>query len=161
MSVYKKILVALDGSSVAEAILSFIVPIARPLGFELLLLNVVRSITPAESERSRAFVRDEQAEFVAEARRYLDPLVTDLTEHEVNARALVREGLPAEQIIAAARAEAADVIAMTTHGRSGLRLLVMGSVANAVVHQTEIPVLLMTVTERQVAAGRSLWRTRG
>ncbi len=154
---YKKVLIALDGSPVAEAILSFVVPVAAPLGFELVLLEVVPPITPAESEGTRVFVHDEQAQLVGEATSYLDTLVTALVECGVRTKTLVRYGHPGEEIVAAAHEEHADVIAMTTHGRSGLRLLVMGSVATAVVHQAEVPVLLMRVTEPQVAAGRSLW----
>ncbi len=52
---YKKVLVALDGTPVVEAALSFLVPVAALLGFELVLLEVVPFITPAESEDTRRF----------------------------------------------------------------------------------------------------------
>ena len=56
------------------------------------------------------------------------------------------------ELVAAARETGADLIAMTTHGRSGFGRLLFGSVAEAVLRQAEIPVLMMRLTERQVSA---------
>jgi nucleotide-binding universal stress UspA family protein len=63
---------------------------------------------------------------------------------------MVRRGQPAEEILASARAAGADLIAMTTHGRSGLGRLLFGSVAEAALRQAEIPVFLMRLTKSQV-----------
>ena len=60
-----------------------------------------------------------------------------------------------EEIVAAARETAADMIAMTTQGRSGFNRLLFGSVAGPVLRQAEIPVLLMRLTGRQVSAGEA------
>jgi nucleotide-binding universal stress UspA family protein len=54
--------------------------------------------------------------------------------------------------VLAAREIGADLIAMTTHGRSGLGRLLFGSVAEAVLRESQLPVFLMRVTEAQVAA---------
>jgi nucleotide-binding universal stress UspA family protein len=62
-----------------------------------------------------------------------------------------RYGWPVTQIVAAAREADASLIAMTTHGRSGFSRLIFGSVAEAVLRQAEIPVLMMRLTERQVS----------
>jgi len=70
----------------------------------------------------------------------------------VNTR--VRRGQPVEQILAAAREEAADLIAMTTHGRTGPARLLFGSVAEGVLRHADIPVFLMRQTEREVARRR-------
>jgi nucleotide-binding universal stress UspA family protein len=56
-----------------------------------------------------------------------------------------------DEIVAAARQTGADLIAMTTHGRSGLGRLLFGSVAEAVLRESRLPVFLMRVTEAQVA----------
>ena len=69
---------------------------------------------------------------------------------------MVRRGEPAEEILAGAREAGADLIAMTTHGRSGLGRLLFGSGAEAVLRQSEVPVFLMRQTEFQVAA-RAAW----
>jgi nucleotide-binding universal stress UspA family protein len=63
-----------------------------------------------------------------------------------------RYGEPVTEIVAAARETEADIIAMTTHGRGGFGRLLFGSVAEAVLRQAEIPVLMMRLTERQVSA---------
>jgi nucleotide-binding universal stress UspA family protein len=63
----------------------------------------------------------------------------------------VRPGLPAAEIVDAARELHADLIAMTTHGRSGLRRLMFGSVAEAVLHHSDVPVFLLRATEAEVA----------
>jgi nucleotide-binding universal stress UspA family protein len=63
-----------------------------------------------------------------------------------------RYGEPVTEIVAAARETAPGIIAMTTHGRSGFSRVLFGSVAEAVLRQAEIPVLMMRLTERQVSA---------
>src|SRR5204863_565347 len=57
------------------------------------------------------------------------------------------EGNPSEEIVEFARGGGANLIAMTTHGRSGVGRLVFGSVAEEVLHQTRCPVLLVRVGE--------------
>ena len=69
----------------------------------------------------------------------------------MRARGEVRRGEPAAEIAAAARDAGADLIAMTTHGRSGLGRLLFGSVAESVLRRAEIPVFLMRLTAAQVA----------
>jgi len=74
----------------------------------------------------------------------------------------VRWGYAADEIVRAAREAEADLIAMSTHGRSGLGRAIFGSVAQAVLRQAETPVFLMRATEAQVAgrAGRSAAQAR-
>ena len=64
-----------------------------------------------------------------------------------------RHGDPGTELVAAAQATEADLIDMTTHGRSGFSRLLFGSVAEAVLRQADIPVLMIRLTERQVSAG--------
>ena len=66
-----------------------------------------------------------------------------------------RAGEPVAEIVAAARESGADIIAMTTHGRSGFGRLLFGSVAEAVLRQVEIPVLMMRLRERQVSGAEA------
>jgi nucleotide-binding universal stress UspA family protein len=63
----------------------------------------------------------------------------------------VRRGELSGEIAAAAREAKADMIAMTTHGRSGLRRLLFGSVAEAVLRRVDLPVCLLRATDSQVA----------
>jgi nucleotide-binding universal stress UspA family protein len=64
----------------------------------------------------------------------------------VPARTLVRSGDPAAEILGCAKAEGASLIAMSTHGRSGLRRTLFGSVAEAVVRRSPLPVLIVRAT---------------
>jgi nucleotide-binding universal stress UspA family protein len=84
---------------------------------------------------------------LAEAREYLAPLATQLAARGVRARTEVRRGDPVLEIAAVAAEVGADLIAMTTHGRSGLGRALFGSVAEAVLRRVEIPVFLMRFTK--------------
>ena len=74
----------------------------------------------------------------------------ELRNRGVRVRAQVRRGEPADEIVSAASEAGADLIAMSTHGRSGLGRLLFGSVAAAVLRQADIPVFLLRATEKQV-----------
>ena len=168
---YQRVLVPLDGSPVAEAILPFIEQIAGPLDMEIMLLRVVPLTSldvRAEGLRRRqrhsrrqrggearvdvvAMAKEVQAgEPImkeVEAQGYLEPLVGTLKAKGVRAGGRVRIGDPATEIVAAAKEIDAHLIAMTTHGRSGLGRLLFGSVAEAVLRASPIPVFLMRMTE--------------
>jgi nucleotide-binding universal stress UspA family protein len=148
---YKRALVPLDGSSVAETIIPFIVDIAGPLDMEVVLLRVVEPIAPMVIEGARHFEMEDVEARRTDAEEYLAPVAVELRNKAVRVESRVRRGNPAEQIVAVARETGADLIAMSTHGRGGLGRLVFGSVAQAVLRQVEIPVFLMRATEAQVA----------
>jgi nucleotide-binding universal stress UspA family protein len=147
---YKRVLVPLDGSPVAEAIVPFILDIAGPLDMEVILLRVVEPIPPPAME---AYVDAETVGLrTADAEEYLAAIAAELRNKAVRVERRLRWGHVADQIAATARDEEADLIAMSTHGRSGLGRLVFGSVAQAVLRQAEVPVFVMRATETQVAA---------
>ena len=149
---YRRVLVPLDGSRVAEAILPFIEQIAGPLDMEVLLVRVV----PLTSMDVAAMAKEAQAGAPIlrelDAQGYLAPLVASLKAKGVRAGARVRIGDPATEIVAAAKEINADLIAMTTHGRTGLGRLLFGSVAEAVLRGSPIPVFLMRMTEAALAS---------
>ena len=149
---YKRVVVPLDGSPLAEGMLRFIVDIAGPLDLEVILLRVIRPEPPQVMETSRVVVLEDIESRMAEAREYLVPLARELTTKGIRVRTEVRRGDPVEEIVDGAHKAGADLIAMTTHGRSGLGRLLFGSVVEAVLRQAEIPVFLMRQTEAQVAA---------
>ena len=149
---YSRVLVPLDGSRLAEGNLPFILQIASPLDLEVVLVHVVPPIAPQAIEGTRHFTVDDVAARLKEAREYLAPVAANLREGGVRVTTDVRHGEPVAEIVAAARETEAGLIAMTTHGRSGFGRLLFGSVAEAVLRQGEIPVLMMRLTERQMAA---------
>lgn len=148
---YKCALVPLDGSSVAEAIIPFILDIAGPLDIEVVLLRVVEPIAPMVIEGSRHVEVEDVEARRTDAEEYLAPVAVELRNKGVRVESRVRRGSTTEEIVAAARETGADLIAMSTHGRGGLGRLMFGSVAQAVLGHVDMPVLLMRATEAQVA----------
>jgi nucleotide-binding universal stress UspA family protein len=152
---YKRALIPLDGSSVAETIIPFILDIAGPLDMEVVLLRVLEPIPPIVIEGSRHVEVEDVEARRTDAEEYLAPIAVELRNKGVRVESRVRRGNPAEEIVAAARESGADLIGMSTHGRGGLGRLVFGSVAQAVLRQVDMPVFLMRATETQVA-GRAV-----
>ncbi len=149
---YKRVLIPLDGSPLAEGILPFILEIAGPLDMEIVLLRVVTPIPPTVVESGRRVELEDVEGRLAEARAYLAPLATELATRGLRASVMVMHGEPVAEILTAGRTVEADLIAMTTHGRSGLGRLLFGSVAEAVLRESETPVFLMKLTRDQVDA---------
>jgi nucleotide-binding universal stress UspA family protein len=148
---YKRAVVPLDGSAVAETILPFILEIAGPLDMQVVLLRVVQPVPPIVVEGSRHVVAEAVEARQIDAEEYLAALAVELRNKGVRVESLVRRGVPTDEILSGARETGADLIAMTTHGRSGLGRLLFGSVAEDVLRHSEIPVFLMRCTEAEVA----------
>jgi nucleotide-binding universal stress UspA family protein len=155
---YKRVLVPLDGSRLAEGILPFILQIAGPLDLEVVMVFVVKPIAPPAIEETTHFTVYDPAAKLKEAREYLAPVAAGLQQQGIRVISDVRRGEPVSEIVAAARETRADIIAMTTHGRSGFSRLLFGSVAEAVLRQAEVPVLMMRLTEGEVSATGDITR---
>ena len=140
---FRKILVPLDGSRLAESVIDYVERIAEPARTTVTLLQVVAPVKPGSLLRldESAALRT-IADQRAEAERYLERIRARLTRRRIAARTVVRAGDPAAIIVDRVRAEGADLVAMTTHGRSGLRRLLMGSVAESVLRKSPATVLL-------------------
>jgi len=152
---YKRALVPLDGSELAETIIPFLVEIAGPLDMSVALLRVVEPVPPTVIEASRHVEVENVEARLKDAEEYLAPLAATLRARGVGVTCLVRRGQPvSDEIVAAAREAGADLIAMTTHGRSGLGRLLFGSVAEAVLRQAHLPVFLLRQTEAQLTQQR-------
>lgn len=79
--------------------------------------------------------------------RAVGPIVADLRSAGVETASSIAAGLPEEEILATIEAVGADLVAMGTHGRSGLRRHVLGSVTERVLRQADVPVLTVPETE--------------
>jgi nucleotide-binding universal stress UspA family protein len=154
--VYKRALVPLDGSMVAEAIVPFILEIAVPLDMEVVLLRVLVPPPPVMIEGGGAVLVEDIVKLRRDAEQYLDSVAVGLRASGVRVTTEVRRGDAVTEILAGTREASADIIAMTTHGRGGLSRVLYGSVAEAVLRQAEVPVFLMRQTKAQVAA-RAAW----
>jgi len=134
--VYSKILVPLDGSEIAESILPHVKDMAVAHGAEVILLRVLPAtgVLPSAAERE-----------AMEARNYLSAVEKRLQQQGVNARFTIRHGEDAEEITDYAEVNDVDLIAMSTHGRSGVGRWIFGSVAEKVLRGTNKPILLVRV----------------
>lgn len=153
---YKKILVPLDGSALAEKILPHVADLAKVSGAEVTLVTVVQFTVGAVGAKLEAIpeaVAERNAALKTEALIYLEKVQRDLKNQGVVAHSRALEGDVAQEIIAHAEREGYDLVAMATHGRSGIDRFVMGSIAEKVVRSTIKPVLLiraLPVVPRQV-----------
>jgi nucleotide-binding universal stress UspA family protein len=82
------------------------------------------------------------------ARRYLDGVKRKLARRSMRSRVIVKTGDPIAEIVKCARVERVDLILMSTHGRSGIRRALMGSVAENVVRRVSVPILLVPARAR-------------
>ncbi|HXU88266.1 MAG TPA: universal stress protein [Methylomirabilota bacterium] len=149
---YKRVLVPLDGSPVAEAIVPFILQIAGPLDMAVRLLAVVEPVQPTMVEDPGFVMIQDLDARTRSAEEYLAPIAAELRGRGIEVEWEVRRGSAASTILAIAKSWGADLIAMTTHGRSGLGRLLFGSVAEHVLRHADVPVFLMRQTEAQLAA---------
>jgi len=134
-----KILVPLDGSTLAEAALPRALELATASGAPLVLLRATQARAFPGADPIEA-----QLEAVRESEAYLVEVAARLEALGArDVRRAVWYGAPAPAIIDAAAFNQADLIVMTTHGRSGLGRLVMGSVAESVLRGTRVPILLL------------------
>lgn len=152
------ILVPLDGSALAEAVLPIAVRLATGGGASLLLLQVLTPIAapiapagfaapylaPTAATEDLARLHAEEHEQVLS---YLEAVAARLRAPDLRVECAVAEGDPAEAIAAHARDVGAWLIAMSTHGRSGLRRWLFGSVAEATLRQATMSVLLIRPPE--------------
>jgi nucleotide-binding universal stress UspA family protein len=145
----RRVLVPLDGSPAAEAILPLVGRLAQGHDLEIALVRVMPTAPPPVGEGSLHVV-DVMAAVRVEAEAYLAAVAEGLTAAGWMVLTAVRVGDAAAEIVAAARECEPDLIAMTTHGRSGLKRLLFGSVAEAVLRNAPVPVLFHRITEEAV-----------
>lgn len=148
ISRFKRILLPLDGSELGEASLPYVEELAIVTKAEVILLQVV---TPhydiALAEGYTAHLGRISEEYLthasATAKDYLDSAKEKLTKMGITARSEVEVGSPAERIVGYAKESNVDLIAMSTHGRSGIGRWLLGSVADKVIHAADRPILLV------------------
>jgi nucleotide-binding universal stress UspA family protein len=164
---FQRILVPMDGSKLSESVIPYVKEICQRCDtIEVILLHVVRPPTghaaatflPMDSdfpsERMPAsesdvetalhpiFREQEIASVRASAEAALTPMSQQLQEDGISAQVAVAFGRPAQEIVEFAEREGMDLIAMCTHGRSGIGRWLLGSTADKVLRGTYLPVLL-------------------
>ena len=142
---YRKIVVPLDGSKLAEQALEHARTLAHCLGSEVILMRVMAyrnyDYLVTDPELSTG-LRDEME---LEACNYLEPLANALQDEglRVSAEAVVATGPIADTIIDFVREKDADLVVMSTHGRTGPSRWLLGSVADRVVRGAGVPVMMV------------------
>jgi nucleotide-binding universal stress UspA family protein len=142
-----RILVALDGSDLSEAVLPAVARLAGPLDLTIQLLHAIEPFQPTALPEVGVHLREMLRRRQADAERYLATVAQTLEAKGLRVRQAVRLGRPARVILQQAQDENVSLIAMSTHGRTGLGRLLMGSVAESVLRTAPVPTLLWKVPE--------------
>ncbi|MGE5198897.1 MAG: universal stress protein [Rhodospirillaceae bacterium] len=136
---YKRILVPVEHSDADRTIILHVQALANMCGATLVLLHV------ADGWAARAYdelkLRDSKE--IREDRAYLDQLVAELQGHGFAVESRLAMGDPATEIVKAAEAEGADLVAMATHGHRLVKDILLGATADRVRHELTVPVLFL------------------
>jgi nucleotide-binding universal stress UspA family protein len=145
-TMFNKILVPLDGSDLAECVFPYVVDIAKTRSSKVEAVFVVEHY---EMPFHGGVIFDEENLTAIEqsakkgAEKYMRRVQKRLFSKGIDVEATVLEGKIADTLVDYAGTNGFDLVIMATHGRSGLARWVVGSVADKVVHYSNIPVLLI------------------
>ncbi|HTY81313.1 MAG TPA: universal stress protein [Dehalococcoidales bacterium] len=152
---FEKILVPLDGSKVGEAAL----PVLRHLAdrcapdmkISVTLIGVITLlrhwVVVGEASAPVSYTEEELSVIKNRISDYLEKTAASIGNAAIDVKTMVVSGNAAEEILKAAERVQADLIAMSTHGRSGLRRLAFGSITDKVLRVSKIPVLMVRAPE--------------
>ena len=145
---YNRVLVPLDGSQLSECSLQHVKStITEGHRTDVILLRVIEPLLSNDAAvwaQAGYTVTEVEKKHKKDAEEYLKQIAEMLSRAGVIARIEVVFGRAAEAIMEYASEHKVDLIIISTHGRSGISRLAFGSVAEKVVHNTDIPVLLVT-----------------
>jgi nucleotide-binding universal stress UspA family protein len=155
---FERVLVPLDGSKVGEAALPVIEQLISkiPSGtkIEVILIGVITLlrhwVVVGEASAPVSYTEDELTIIKDRVSNYLEKTGDALKKKGVSVKIIVVSGNASDEILKAADQNSADLIAMSTHGRSGLRRLAFGSITDKVMHGSRIPVLMVRAPEGTV-----------
>jgi nucleotide-binding universal stress UspA family protein len=140
---YRRMLVPLDGSELAEVVFPYIKELAARLEIDVILLQVAGPVLGQFGPMRRAYI-DRVIEIVRrEIRDIQSDIGTRLETKPIEVRGELVEGYPAEVILRYAEENEVDLIALATHGYSGLKRWGIGSVASKVLSASKIPIWLI------------------
>lgn len=155
---YARIMVPLDGTTLAEAILPHAGELARRFDATIVLFRAttsfaeaVRETTPPEPLAAGALAADVAERIVAAgeeaAQAYLARMQQALTGQGLRVESVIAEGDPTAALTQAVKEQRIELLAMVTHGRSAFGRLFKGSVAADVLQDIDVPVLLVRAKE--------------
>ena len=148
---FKRILVCLDGSKLAEQIIPYVIEEASALKSKVILLQVLSIpgiVTPdipgfPGVPMHTSSMLDRLRKDADKAEDYLEHVAQQLREHGVHVECVTLEGPAGSTITSYTNENNIDLIAIATHGYSGLRHILFGSVAEFVVRESRVPILMI------------------
>ncbi|MGH2583155.1 MAG: universal stress protein [Anaerolineales bacterium] len=148
---YKTILVPLDGSRRAEKILPHVEALAGQEKSKVILMQIIEPASAEFVPGLNTMVTPQELEIywtslkAAEerAKEYLQSKAADFEKKKIPAETILQRGDAVNGIVSVAKEKNADLIAMASHGRTGLSRVFYGSVANGVLHKVDRPLLLI------------------
>ncbi len=140
---YKKILVPLDGTPLSEAVLPHAEALAKSEGAEIVILRIPSLPAADLFARNPGMAQKIVEDVEIETDHYLQDETEQITKEGIKVSSMMREGPIPDVILKVAEEIHADVIAMSTHERSSLQKMLVGSVADKVVKFAHIPVMLI------------------
>jgi len=143
---YKRIVLPLDGSPMAEQALPHAVAHASQFGADLVLLKVLAPLQDVVFS-SPAAVQSAEAMSAQLARDYLEEVAAGIQVQGITVQVAAVEGQPYVEIVRYAEEQEADLIVISTRGQSGFSRWLLGSVADRVVRGATVPVLLVRCQE--------------
>ena len=143
--IYKKILVPLDGSKRAERILHHVEQLALRFGSIVILLRIVELIGKSSSPYATlsGFEIENLDQRFDGAESYLSAIQGEFREKDIQSKVVIKKGPVVWWISNVALDKDVDLIAMASHGRTGLERVFYGSIAAGVLHQVDRPLLLI------------------
>jgi len=147
----KRILVPIDFSDCSRKALQYALPLAKEHQAAITLLYVAAPACGA-GEYGAVDYGQWETSMKDSGANELAKLARDQIRGQVSANTLVCVGSPAWEIVEVARSLPADLIVISTHGRTGLKHVVLGSVAEQVVQRAPCPVLVVRECEREILA---------
>jgi nucleotide-binding universal stress UspA family protein len=148
---FKKILVCLDGCDLAEQILPYVKEQAKAFKSTVVFVHVtpdpMLEMPGIPGEPGYAFqtksMFQEMGKEIVSADKYLERLALKFKKSGIRAKYEILEGMPGKSIVNYARANKIDLIALSTHGRSGLGRIILGSTADFVIRESGLPILII------------------
>ena len=146
---YKKIMVPLDGSELAECALPHVEDIALKYGADIILVSVterIKGYRPVEeygSPLGETLVSEAAGKLEKQGQKYLDRIAKGLESKGIKVQTEMLMGNPAEELIIYAKTENCDLVIMASHGRSGPSRWTHGSVAEKVIRSNCAPLLMV------------------
>jgi len=143
----KRVLVALDGSIKSEQVLPYARLLGKAFDCELILLSVP-AVPRVQNYRAAAdIVETIRGKAVANILKFLEAVARSLRDEGLVVRTIVSGSMPARTIVDTAQIEEADMIMITSRGRGSLDYIMVGSVAQRIVENTEVPVFIVPIIE--------------